>query len=150
MHHEMLIKTHARTVLGRLSRGTLDDSKARFRALLIGECPNPKVIPVEFWSTAAAFDNTLRGSGRWLEERLTHPALNDWRIDLENAVTLERSQHRLHKYDAIIALSRFVSEAYELPYIPHPAYWKRFHSHHPERWVYLLLRELRRQACPKQ
>lgn len=114
------------------------------RALLLGECPNPRVVPPSRWESADAFEAFPRSSGFWLREQLRHHGgiLAGWEFELENAVTIHRVEHRLSTYDAILALSALVAQRFNLPYVPHPAYWKRFRHSNPLGWLILLRRQL--------
>lgn len=114
--------------------------------LLVGLCPNPNVIPVSQWEHAAAFAVVGKGSGHWLLNVLASPALADWRFVLENAVTLHRVAKQIPSFDAVIALSRVSAQVYGLPYVPHPAYWKRFHHGDEFGWIRQLRDQLFIQA----
>lgn len=119
-------------------------------ALLLGENPNPKIIPCDRWEKAVAFDDSRPGSGRWLKAALSHPNLTGWKFTLENAVTIHRVEETLPCFDAVVALSRIVSDAFRIPYVPHPAYYKRFHSREGTAgWARLLLVALNYgEPCP--
>jgi len=112
-------------------------------ALLLGEAPNSRVVPVESWDYAVAFGPVPRsGSGKWLRDSLRSPILKGWTFTLENAVTLHRQEKFLGRFDAVVALSRFVANRFDLPYAPHPANWKRFHSRDRAGWVRQLVTAL--------
>lgn len=111
------------------------------RALLLGIAPNPEVISPDRWETESAFTAAVPGSGRWLREVLNSPKLKGWVFTLENAVTFHRVENLLPQFDKVIALSRIVSVAYDLPYVPHPAFWKRF-KHSREDYVKKIQRVL--------
>lgn len=105
------------------------------RALLLGECPNPKVWPPGLWEQAPAFSIISNRSGTWLRAQVQDLTLHGWSFDLENAVTLHRVAAKLGSYRKVIALSRQVANFFQLPYVPHPAHWKRFHHHNPRGWI---------------
>lgn len=132
--------TRSRITQGSFSKGTLGVSTSQFRALLIGECPNTSP---EYWDQIAAFvPFPLSGSGAWLRKTLGHPLLSNWHFTFENAVTLDRVMPKFYTFNAVVALSKTVAYAYDLPYVPHPAYWRRFYSGRPDVWIALLLQEL--------
>lgn len=109
-------------------------------AILLGECPNPRVCPVDSWEESVPFAAERNSSGLWLQGVLRWHQLrgSGWSFILENAVTIHRVAPRLGESQVVIALSKRVAEMLHLPYLPHPAYWKRFRHGQAATWLAML------------
>ena len=118
------------------------------QALLIGECHNVNRVPIKSWDVIPAFYPGSNSSGEWIHKQLASPILVGWKFILENSVTLDRSARRLHEFHAVVALSKRVATYLDLPYLPHPAFWKRFHHGSSDAWVKILHFTL--QKCLKK
>jgi len=97
-------------------------------ALLLGEAPNANIVPPSRWDKVQAFDALPNSSGQWLKTVLKSDILEDWNFILENSVTIHRVMKKWSRIDRVVALSRTVAECFQIPYVPHPAYYRRFVS----------------------